>query len=339
MLSRPLLAFGFLAIGTASAVAQAPGLGCESSDERTAYYLSGEISGSHDYVEELPTGWVFWMRAAPFGWDLRIYSNLPGNRPGVDMASITPPFNGPNPREIYGWHFRNTDNTGANLGDVNAPQELRLFSFSPALIGTGGFRPPDGVLPVGPDPNDGRGWLRIIDYGLADLAPGELARMVYLRFEACLTWPAEFDPLPPEPIGFELEDIERIRGCGLDESLEPTPFLQPPLFEVDFDFDGAWDIAMPVEQASDGKRAIAICRAGTWLHVIGLDGDLGQLQPAYFDRMDWWVAEPNGPILQGVGEGPPPIPAGDTLTIGIEGASSVKLYWDGTNFQAYWQGD
>ncbi len=96
---------------------------------------------------------------------------------------------------------------------------------------------------------------------------------------------------------------------------------------------------MPVERTADGKRAIAICRAGTWLDVIGLEGELGQLTPAYFDHIDWWLVEPRGTIGQGAGEGPPPTPAGDTLTIGKEGASSVKLYWDGAQFQAYWQGD
>jgi hypothetical protein len=70
-----------------------------------------------------------------------------------------------------------------------------------------------------------------------------------------------------------------------------------------------------------------------------IEGDLGELSPEYFDRMDWWRADPQGPIGQGVGEGPPPIALGDTLTIGIENSSSVKLYWDGAAFQAYWQGD
>ncbi len=339
LLKRSLLALGFLVAGAASAAAQAPGLGCESTDDRTAFVFTGEISGNHDYVQEMPTGWLFWMEAAPFGWDIRIYSNDPDNPPGVDLTAVTPPYYGPNPRDVYGWHFRNADNTGTNMGDVNAPQHLRLFTFSPALIGTGGFRPPDGNVTPEPDPNDGRGWLRIDDFGLADLEPGQQARMVYLRFTACLTYPAAYDPPPPEPIDFEPEDIEQIRACGLDESLEPVPFVQPPFLELDFDFDGSWDIVVPVERTSDGKRAIAICRAGTWLDIIGLEGDLGQLQPAYFDRMDWWYAEPRGPIGQGVGEGAPPIPAGDTLTIGIEGASSVKIYWDGEAFQAYWQGD
>lgn len=331
---RALLALALLIIGTASAAAQAPILSCDSTEDRTAYYFGGEVSGQRAFTWPLPTGWLFALEPAPFGWDLRIYSNIQGDAPGVDLTALTPPLNGPNPRDIYGWHFRNADNTGPNTGEINAPQELRLFHFAPTLTA--------GDLPAAtpePGPEDGRGWLRIQDYGLADLDAGEQARMVYLAFEVCLTWPVAYDPPPPEPVGFEPEDIERIRACGLPEELEPAPFLQPPLFEVDFDFDGAWDFTMPVERLSDGKRAIAICRAGTWLHVLGLEGDMGHLVPAYFDRMDYWYAEPHGPIQQGVGEGPPPMPAGDTLTIGINDSSSVKIYWDGEAFRAYWQGD
>ncbi len=211
------LTLAFLAAATGAAMAQAPMPACDSTAERTAFRFSGEISGQHAYSEILPTGWLFMLEPAQYGWDIRVYSNLPGDAPGIDMAAITPPFHAPNAREIYGWHFRNADNTGPNMGDVNAPQALRLFAFSPALIGTGGFRPPDTDLASEPNPDDGRGWLIVADYGLADLEPGQQARMVYLRFEACLTWPAAYDPPPPEPVGFVPEDIERIRACGLDE--------------------------------------------------------------------------------------------------------------------------
>ncbi len=260
--------------------------------------------------------------------------------PRTSTCPLSPrPTHASNPREIYGWHFRSADNTTPNYGDVNAPQELRLFNFSPALIGTGGFRPPEGELLQEPDPNDGRGFVRIVDYGLADLEPGETARMVYLNFTACLTWPAEFDPPPPEPIDFEPEDIERIRACGLDASLAPLNYLQPPLFEIDVDGDGAWDFAMPIERIADGKRGIAICRAGTWLDVIGIEGDMGELTPAYFENIDWWNANPAGPIGQGAGGEPPPVAAGDTITIGKEDSSSVLIYFDGEAFRSYWQGD
>lgn len=327
-------AFAFLALLLAASAASAQ-LSCESGNGRTAVSFDGEVSGGHNYGFELAPGWAFLLEPIPYGYMIRVYDS-----DGLDLSQTTPPFHGPNAREIEGWHFRNAANTGANIGDVNAPQELRLFEFSPALTGTGGYRPPDGALEIEPNPDDGRAWLRILDYGLADLEPGQQARMVYLHFTACLTWPSSYDPpeIPIVHIGFEPEDIERIRACGLPPELDPLDYLQPPTLDGDFDGDGALDFATPIARASDGKRGLAICRAGTWLDVIGLEGDLGQLQPPYFDRMDWWAVE-TGPIQQGVSEGPPPPALGDTLTIGINDSSSVKLYWDGTRFQAYWQGD
>lgn len=337
---RPLLVIAALVAAAAAspAAAQTPALSCDSTAERTAYYFSGQVAGGQTFIEPLPPGWAFALRPAQFGWDIRVWSELSGDAVGVDLSAVTPPFHAPNPRELYGWHFRNADNSGPNHGEVNAPQELRLFTFSPALAGTGGFRPPDQEIVPEPNPDDGRGVLTILDYGLADLEPGETARMVYLQFEACLTWPSAFDPPPPEPVALEPEDIERIYACGLDDSLAPSTYLQPPLFELDFDLDGSWDLAMPVERIADGKRAIAICRAGTWLDVIGLEGDMGELTPAYFESIDWWRAEPAGPIGQGAG-GEPPTPAGDTITIGKDDSSSVLIYFDGDAFRSYWQGD
>jgi len=339
---RPLLALAALIAAVAAAApaaAQAQALSCDSTDERTAYFISGEVAGQRAWVQELPTGWVFALMPAEFGFDIRVFSGSIGAEGTVDLSAITPPYYTPNPRELYGWHFRNADNTGPNRGEVNAPQELRFFAFSPALEGTGGFRPPDQEVAPEPSPDDGRGWLRFVDYGLADLDPGETARLVYLNFTACLIWPRAYDPPPPEPIGFEDADIERIYACGLNASLRPDPWLQPPLFEIDVDLDGAWDFAMPIERIADGKRGIAICRAGTWLDVIGLEGDMGELTPAYFENVDWWAANPAGPIGQGAGGEPPPVAAGDTITVGKEGASSVLIYFDGDRFRSYWQGD
>jgi hypothetical protein len=325
-------------VGAAAAQPQAPA--CESGNGRTGLSFTGEISGRHAYVQELPTGWLFVLEPAEFGWHLRLWSNLPGDAPGLDLTMVTPPFNGPNPREIYGWHFRNAANTGPNEGDVNAPQATRDFYFSPELIGTGGFRPPGGVPLREPSPDDGRGFLRILDYGLADLLPGQQARMVYLAFEVCLTWPSRYDPVVPlVELAMDAGTVERIRACGLDPALEPVALFDPVALDGDFDGDGVLDLAVPVVRSADGKRAVAICRAGTWLQVVGLEGTLGLLDPAYFDRMDIWRLEPAGPINPGVGEGPPPTARGDKVLLGIAEVSSVLLYWDGEMFQAYWQGD
>jgi len=58
------------------------------------------------------------------------------------------------------------------------------------------------------------GRLRVVDYGLADLDPGEQARMVYLDFQVCLTWPERYDP-PPAALGdtptIGIEDSSSVR--------------------------------------------------------------------------------------------------------------------------------
>ena len=47
-------------------------------------------------------------------------------------AVVTPPYRGVNQLQLYGWHFRNADNSGPNAAgpkNLNAPQELRSFRF------------------------------------------------------------------------------------------------------------------------------------------------------------------------------------------------------------------
>ena len=49
-----------------------------------------------------------------------------------NLAAITPPFHGPNPTDIQGWQFRNSDNTGSNeVGpkNVNAPGKIRQIQY------------------------------------------------------------------------------------------------------------------------------------------------------------------------------------------------------------------
>lgn len=142
---------------------------CEPTVLRHARQIQGEIAGKHIFTAPVADEWVFSLEPARYGWDVRLRDAR-----HMDLTQITPPFRMmPNPREIYGWHFRNAANTGSNTGGVNAPQHLRLFEFSPELTGTGGFRPPQNVPETtAPDPNHGRGALRIVDMGLADLEPG-----------------------------------------------------------------------------------------------------------------------------------------------------------------------
>lgn len=297
----------------------AAALDCRPGDGRAAVELAGEVGGAHAFSAPLGPGWRFALEPAERGYELRLYDGT-----GRDLTAGTPPAQGPNPRELYGWHFRNADNSGMNDGSVNAPQRLRLFHFDPAGPGAAA--------------DAGRGWLELLDLGLADLEPGQRARLVYLRFRACLTWPQERPPQPP-PLTVSPETEEVFRACGLPAGYRIAARLNRVELGGDFDGDGALDQAVLVRRDADGRYGLALCRAGTWLDLVGFDGPIGALLPAYFGRIDWWALTPAGPVGQGAGGAPPPTLQGDGITLGKEDSSSVLLYWTPEGYRSYWQGD
>jgi hypothetical protein len=69
------------------------------------------------------------------GWDIVISDTRPGS---CDIGSddylnfgplVTPPFHGNLYFYVYGWHFRNKENSGNNKGSLNTPQKERYFNF------------------------------------------------------------------------------------------------------------------------------------------------------------------------------------------------------------------
>jgi len=299
---------------------------CQPSPQRNAISLSGEISGSHIFQRSFGDEWSVQLLPSQFGWDLRIL-----DKDGLDLSQITPPFRfAPNPREIYGWHFRNAHNTADNTGDVNAPQHTRLFSFSPSLTGTGGFKPSS----INQQTTDsGRGLLRVLDMGLSDLEKGQKARMTYLKFNLCLSWPKTDDEIQQEinvnsPV-FSNEEIEIIHGCGLDENVyDLSAWVLPRMITGDLDGDNSHDFIVPIIRRSDGHKAIAICRAGTWLSLIGLNPNAETVLKTgyytleqYLDKIEFWELRANA---NSVG----------TLIIGQTEKSEVAVTWDGDQFNA-----
>jgi hypothetical protein len=304
---------------------------CRVTEENHAEMFSGEVSGARPFHQSVGPGWTFTLLPQPHGWALRLVA-----ADGLDLSQVTPPFHGPNPRDLFGWHFRNADNSGVNDGSVNAPQRLRLFLFAPSIEGTGGYRPPRGDAPE--VDADGRGWLRIDDMGLADLAPGEQARMVYLKFTACLTWPKsaalmreERDRSSPT---FTPEEIETLGACGLRSPYEPKAYITPRMLGGDLDGDDAHDHAALVTRTTDGKFGLAVCRAGTYLELVGFDRAVDGLEPGYFEQLEAWTVQPVGAVPRY--DGAPPLPALDHDVITLERIekSSYTLYWDGTRFRA-----
>lgn len=331
----------------ASFLGDATGLVDEAPSGRGPVYA--EVFGDHDYFEHFDNGWAFALRPQPGGWAIRLYERHPVED-AVDLTSITPPHHGAaNARDVLGWHFRNAANTGPNEGDVNAPQEMRLFYFSPALAGTGGFKPSinaDEPRLAAPGPEDGRGWLRVMDYGLADLAPGQQARMNYLKFQACLVWPrsseqsAQLQAIAHEKKQRALDDAnpvfldeerEIMGSCGLDlASYTMEAAFLPRALGVDIDGDDAHDDIVQVRRDADGRRMLALCRAGTWLDMIGpsMALDIEAKFGIPVDQLEAWRIAPrdHGPF--GYESEPDwPEPDGDVLVLERIEKSMILVYW------------
>jgi hypothetical protein len=173
--------------------------GCDSDDtpdtpdtERQTIEFHGDISAGESYTKSFGSDYQFMLLPIDHGWFILIQDN----RLTVDISRLTPPFHFvPNPRNIEGWHFRNSDNTGPNDShekNVNAPQEVRDFIFSPevgrSINGPGSNSQPtsDDVEKVG---QFGRGKLTILDYRLKDLEFGKQAGFEWIKFHVTLSWP------------------------------------------------------------------------------------------------------------------------------------------------------
>lgn len=289
------------------------------------------VAGDQNFYQTLKNGWVFALMRIENGWSVRLYEGEPVGD-AVDLTALTPPLRGaPNPRDINGWHFRNADNTGPNTGDVNAPQEMRAFVISPALAGTGGWKPAGDEAPA-PHPGDGIGWLRIIDYGLANPRPGTRARMNYLQFDACLSWPRGDDErdhlLDAARLDFTAEDVEVYGKCGLDldRYALAAPFA-PRQIAGDFDGDDAGDLITRVRRNRDAELGLATCRAGSWNEIFGFETYEG-LRGGFIGEMEaWTLIDPASEVPRQISGFDLPISDGPMILLERIEKEAILLFW------------
>lgn len=309
---------------------------CESTPQTHAVRIQGNhdalpaVSGDNNFYQTLDNGWVFALVRNELGWSVRLYEGEPvGN--AVDLTSLTPPQRGaPNPRDIVGWHFRNKQNTAPNAGDVNAPQALRAFVISPGLAGTAGLRTSDGAQELSPD--DGIGWLNIIDFGLANPVPGTQARMNYLQFEACLSWKRSEEEtsklIDLASLEYTPEDTETFGSCGVPLDTYALEAVHVPrTLGGDIDGDGALDEVAQIRRRSDNTRALALCRAGTWHKVLGTDR-LGDLKPGFVGQTEAWQwVTPGGELPRHLTGHALPEADGDILVLERVEKEAMLIYW------------
>ena len=116
---------------------------------------------------------------------------------------VTPPWHGENAIRIYGYQFRNSDNTGENDGSVNAPQKERGFNF---VLNRADYElrrrsyhcfwwktdcPSETEPMEDREILHSRGIMTITDLELGNLVPGEQAWIESMTFEVEVYLPAE----------------------------------------------------------------------------------------------------------------------------------------------------
>jgi hypothetical protein len=191
---RQPVAFLLILLSLATLRAQPVAPQCRTEAGRRAERIHGTVKKGETFRYVSPAGWILHLLPDEAGWFLHIYIK---GREGDDLARFTPPLHFLNARQIQGWHFRNEDNTGPNDGSVNAPQELREFTFSPEVGRTIDITDSDfrrAVEYVEKVRSFGRGWVFIESYQLTPVRQGERAAFVSLTFSGCLTWPQGFAP-------------------------------------------------------------------------------------------------------------------------------------------------
>jgi hypothetical protein len=149
----------------------------------TTIRFSGAIKAGRRLEHPFGDRFVFALEPAQYGWCISVYEK--GRK--EDLAELTLPLYGPNPRAIEGRHFRNE----ANTAPMNVPQENREFIFSPEVGRT--INPPESTNRITEDDIDrigafGQGELKITRLKLSPPQGHGIASIGQMKFDCKLTW-------------------------------------------------------------------------------------------------------------------------------------------------------
>ena len=176
----------FASVRVAMLLLVAPALGCATdvSFARSVEF-EGRVVAGEKFIRSVGDRFRFVLAPIEHGWMIQVLEATGS----IDLSRLTPPYHFvPNPRYLEGWHFRDSENTGPNEpgpNNVNAPQQIREFVFSPEVADMG--RQPTAAE-VDRIQEFGSGQLEILDFGLRNLDHGERAMFAWLRFRVELGW-------------------------------------------------------------------------------------------------------------------------------------------------------
>ncbi len=126
---------------------------------------------------------------------------------------------------------------------------------------------------------------------------------------------------------------------GFDATFAFDAQLNPFSHRADFDGDGTQDFAALVRNRVSGKKGVAFIHRGTGRAFIVGAGNKIPNGADDFGWMDAWAVFDKGVVPQGATAELPPVLKGDALLVFKTEASSAILWWTGTQYQWYQQGD
>lgn len=129
-----------------------------------------------------------------------------------------------------------------------------------------------------------------------------------------------------------------IRNAPFGNRIATVAWLAPGIQEADFDGDGKVDIAVLVRERISGKLGIVVVHRGTKQAFLIGAGTALSSGGDDFSWMDSWRIV-TGPAEQGTTDEPPPRLRGAALWVEKDGSGSALVYWNGTRYAWYQQGD
>jgi hypothetical protein len=115
--------------------------------------------------------------------------------------------------------------------------------------------------------------------------------------------------------------------------------VNPFYVQGDFNGDGKLDAAILIKEKTTGKSGIAIVHGGsTAVRVLGAGRAFGNGGDDFY-WLDAWYSYPRGKVGQGAEEGAPPKLVGDAIMVIKTESASALVYWAGSQYRWYQQGD
>jgi hypothetical protein len=127
----------------------------------------------------------------------------------------------------------------------------------------------------------------------------------------------------------------------LDRTCSYSSHINPFYIQGDFNGVGRLDTAVLVQSRSSNKIGIAVFHAGGKHVYILCAGNriLGAGENDTFDWMDAWYAYRKGKVGRGVDQKKPPALRGDALYVEKTESANAIIYWAGSTYRWYQQGD